>query len=104
VAPGTWYLSKRRFPEALLYDFKLYGKIFYHFFDCPDIQKHKFLILLTMEIQIQAGAIADQSDISQVFGVDDIFTCSEDILALSGGDLKKKMGILSSALSSVFLS
>jgi len=35
--------------------------------------------------------------------VDDIFTCSEDITALSGGDLKKKMGILSSAPSSVFI-
>jgi len=42
------------------------------------------------------------SDISQVFEMDDILTLSETITALSGGDLKKKMGILSSAPSSVF--
>jgi hypothetical protein len=43
------------------------------------------------------------SDISQVFEMDDILVLSEAITALSGGDLKKKMGILSSASSSVFL-
>ena len=36
--------------------------------------------------------------------MDDILVLSEAITALSGGDLKKKMGILSSAPSSVFLS
>ena len=45
----------------------------------------------------------DKSDISQVFEMDDILVLSEAITALSGGDLKKKMGILSSAPSSVFL-
>jgi hypothetical protein len=44
------------------------------------------------------------SDISQVFEMGDILVLSEAITALSGGDLKKKMGILSSAPSSVFLS
>ena len=34
----------------------------------------------------------------------DILVLSEAITALSGGDLKKKMGILSSAPSAVFLS
>ena len=43
------------------------------------------------------------SDISQVFELDDILILSEAITALSGGDSKKKMGILSSAQSSVFL-
>ena len=43
------------------------------------------------------------SGISQVFEMDDILVLSEAITALSGGDLKKKMGILSSALSSVFV-
>ena len=38
-----------------------------------------FIILLTMEIQIQAGAIADQSDISHVIEVVDIFTFWMDI-------------------------
>jgi hypothetical protein len=45
-----------------------------------------------------------KSDISKVFGMDDILVLSEAITALSDGDLKKKMGILSSAPSSVFLS
>ena len=36
--------------------------------------------------------------------MDDILVLSEAITALSGGDLKKKMGVLSSAPSSVFLS
>jgi hypothetical protein len=44
------------------------------------------------------------SDISQVFEMDDILVLSEAITALSGGDLKKKMGILSSTQSSLFLS
>jgi hypothetical protein len=44
------------------------------------------------------------SDISQVFEVDDILVLSEAITALSGRDSKKKMGILSSAPGSVFLS
>ena len=43
-----------------------------------------------------------KSDISQVFEVDDILVLSKAITALSGGDLKKKMDILSSAPSSVF--
>jgi hypothetical protein len=36
--------------------------------------------------------------------MDDILVLSEAITALGGGDLKKKMGILSPAPSSVFLS
>ena len=44
------------------------------------------------------------SDISQVFEMGDILVLSEAITALSGGDSKKKMGVLSSAPSSVFLS
>ena len=36
--------------------------------------------------------------------MDDILVLSEAITALGGGDLKKKMGILSSTPSSVFLS
>jgi len=43
------------------------------------------------------------SDLSQVFEVHDILVLSEAITALSGGDSKKKMGILSSAPSSGFL-
>jgi len=41
---------------------------------------------------LQLGPSVDLSDISQVFEVDDILVLSEAITALSGGDLKKKMG------------
>ena len=46
----------------------------------------------------------DQSDISQAFEVDDTLTLSEDITASERRRLEEKMGILSSAPSSVFLS
>jgi hypothetical protein len=74
VAPGTWYLSKRLFPDALLYDFNLYGQIFYHYFDCPDIQKHKFCNFADDGDTDISKSNYGSSDISLIFELDDIFT------------------------------
>ena len=67
VAPGTWYLSKRRFPDALLYDFKLYGQIFIIILIVLISKNKGFVILLTMEIQIQTGVIADRQTYHRFF-------------------------------------
>ena len=74
------------------YDFNLYGQIFYHYFDCPDIQKHKFCNFADDGDTDTSRDNCGSSDISQVFGVYDILTLSDGITGSERRGLGEKNG------------